>query len=147
MTLISFKVDDQILVSTKNLHQKRLSRKLSQKFLRFYQIDKVINIYRLIYKLYISTFIRLHLVFPISALEPFHNRPKENPLTLQKPYVQSNNIYKVKPILNHKKNRYNKHFYIKWKDYEDKENIQEFRRNVFIKELLADYKIRFELLR
>ena len=133
--------------SIKNLYQKRLLQKFFQNFLKSYQIDKIIDIHRLIYKLYILAFIRLYLVFPISILKPFYSRLKEDLSTLQELYIQGNNIYKIETILNYKENGYNRHFYIKWKDYEDKENIQESRRNIFIKELLADYKIRLELLR
>ncbi len=118
-----FKVDNQILVSIKNPHQKCPLQKLFQKFLGLYQVDKIVNIYKLIYKLYILAFIRLHPVFPISVLEPFYNWLEEDPLTLQEPYIQGNNIYKVEVILNYKRNRCNKHFYIKWKDYKDKKNI------------------------
>ncbi len=32
-------------------------------------------------------------------------------------------VYIVEIILNHKRNGYNKYFYIKWKDYKDEENI------------------------
>ena len=144
---MSFKVDDWVLVSIKNLRQKRLSRKLSQKFLGPYQVDKVVGTHGLAYKLHIPAFMRLHPVFPISALEPFHGRPGEDPSTLQEPYVQGNNVYEVEAILNHKGNGRNRHFYIKWKDYEDEENTWEPRRNVFAKELLADYEARLGLLR
>ena len=143
---MSFKINDQVLVSIKNLRQKRLSQKLSQKFLEPYQIDKVVNTHRLAYKLHIPAFIRLYPVFPISALKPFHNRLKEDPSILQEPYIQGNNVYEVEAILNHKGNRRNRQFYIKWKNYEDEKNIQKPRRNVFAKELLADYKIRLRLL-
>ena len=144
---MSFKVDDWVLVSTKNLRQKRPSRKLSQKFLGPYQVDKVVGMHGLAYKLYILVFMRLHLVFPISALEPFYGRPGEDPSTLQELYVQGNNVYEVEAILNYKGNGRNRQFYIKWKDYEDEENTWEPRRNVFAKELLADYEARLGLLR
>src|SRR6266699_5154532 len=99
---ISFKIDDWVLISIKNLRQKRRLRKLFQKFLRPYQIDKVIDIHKLIYKLYIPAFIQLHPVFLILILEPFYNRLRENLSILQKLYIQGNNVYKVETILNYK---------------------------------------------
>ena len=56
----------------KNLKQKRLSKKLSHKFINFFRIIKKIKMQ--IYRLLLSIIYRIYNIFHIFLLKPYHNR-------------------------------------------------------------------------
>ena len=74
---------DLIMLIIKNLKQKRLSKKLSHKFVNFFRIINKIRAQ--VYRLFLSTIYRIHNTFHISLLKPYHNRDCDD---ASKPFMQ-----------------------------------------------------------
>lgn len=68
----SYKVGDLVMLATKNLKQKRPSKKLSHKFVRPFRITDKVGAQA--YRLLLSSFYRIHNTFHVSLLEPYHHR-------------------------------------------------------------------------
>ena len=65
-------MNNLIILIIKNLKQKRLSKKLFHKFINFFRI--VDKIKAQAYRLLLSIIYRIHNVFHIFLLKPYHNR-------------------------------------------------------------------------
>ena len=64
------------MLMIKNLKQKRLSKKLSHKFMSFFRI--VDKIRAQIYRLLLSIIYRIHNIFYIFLLKSYYNRDYDN---------------------------------------------------------------------
>ncbi len=60
------------MLSAKNLKQKKLSKKLSNKMIEFFRIQELIN--KQMYHLDLSIIYRVHSVFHVSLLESYNHR-------------------------------------------------------------------------
>ena len=69
-------MNDLIILIIKNLKQKCLSKKLFYKFVNFFRIINKIKTQ--IYRLLLSIIYRIHNIFYISLLKPYHNRDCDN---------------------------------------------------------------------
>ena len=69
---MTYKVGNLVILIIKNLKQKRLSKKLSYKFIEFFRIKNKVGAQA--YRLRLSTFYWIHYTFYISLLEPYHYR-------------------------------------------------------------------------
>jgi len=67
-----FNVDDLIMLSAKNLKQKKLSKKLSNKMLKLFCIQEFIN--KQMYHLSLSIIYRVHSVFHVFLLKSYNCR-------------------------------------------------------------------------
>ena len=67
-----FVVDELILLSTKNLNQKRLSKKMFSKFAKSFRIENKIE--KQTYQLTLSSTYRIHNVFHVSLLKSYHHK-------------------------------------------------------------------------
>ena len=67
-----YKISDLIILTIKNLKQKRLSKKLFHKFINFFRI--VNKIKTQIYRLFLSIIYRIYNIFYIFLLKSYHNR-------------------------------------------------------------------------
>ncbi len=67
-----FNVDDLIILSAKNLKQKKLSKKLSNKMLKLFCIQEFIN--KQTYHLSLSIIYRIHSVFHVFLLKSYNHR-------------------------------------------------------------------------
>ncbi len=67
-----FNVDDLIMLSAKNLKQKKLSKKLSNKMLKLFYIQESIN--KQMYHLSLSIIYRVHSVFHVFLLKSYNRR-------------------------------------------------------------------------
>jgi len=74
----SFKVDDLVLLKAKHLKQLRPSQKLSDKFLGPHKVTEVIN--PMAYRIDLPTSSRVHNVFHISLLKPYHGSAASVPV-------------------------------------------------------------------
>ena len=69
---MSFAIDDLIMLFTKNLKQKKLSKKLSHKFAKSFKIKNKIESQT--YKLILFNIYRIHNTFHVSLLKKYHHR-------------------------------------------------------------------------
>ncbi len=68
-----YKIGDKILLLLKNIHIRKVSKKLANKFLGSFKIKKLIN--KNAYQLILSkSYKRIHLTFHISLLELYYER-------------------------------------------------------------------------
>ena len=73
-----YRVGDEVLLSSKNIHLSRLSKKLDNRFLGPFRIIEAIR--KQVYQLDLpKAYSRIHPVFHISLLEPYRWRPGEEP--------------------------------------------------------------------
>jgi len=64
------------MLSAKNLKQKKLSKKLSNKMIKFFCIQEFIN--KQMYHLDLSIIYRIHSIFHVSLLESYNHRLNDN---------------------------------------------------------------------
>ena len=76
-------MNDLIMLIIKNLKQKRLSKKLSHKFINFFRI--VDKIKTQAYRLLLSIIYRIYNIFHIFLLKSYHNRDCDD---ASKPFMQ-----------------------------------------------------------
>ncbi len=67
-----FNVNDLVMLSAKNLKQKKLSKKLSNKMIEFFRIQELIN--KQTYCLDLSIIYKVHSVFHVFLLESYNRR-------------------------------------------------------------------------
>ncbi len=67
-----FNVNDLVMLSAKNLKQKKLSKKLSNKMIKFFYIQELIN--KQTYHLDLSIIYRVHSIFHVFLLKSYNRR-------------------------------------------------------------------------
>ena len=127
------------MLSTKNLRQRRPSRKLANKYEGPFQITKVVGSHGLAYQLRLPSSLRMHSTFPISSLEPYRGPCGERPSSPVTTALQAQPAYEVEAILDHKGKGRSRQYLIKWKDYDVSENSWEPRRNLDDGPLIKEY--------
>ena len=70
--LKSYAIDDLVMLSTKNLKQKRFNKKLSHRFERSFKIENKIEAQT--YRLTLFFNYRIHNIFHVFLLESYHHR-------------------------------------------------------------------------
>jgi hypothetical protein len=113
----TYKVGDQVLLSTVNLNKQGLRRKLYPKFIGPFKIVAEIN--AVAYKLDLPSTMDIHNVFHVSLLKPFiPGRTPPPPLPIE---VDGELVYEVEKILLHREKKkgrvVKKEYYIKWEGY------------------------------
>ncbi len=71
-----FNVNDLIMLSAKNLKQKKSSKKLSNKMIKFFHIQELIN--RQMYHLDLSIIYKVHSIFHVFLLKSYNRRLNDN---------------------------------------------------------------------
>ncbi len=71
-----FNINDLIMLSAKNLKQKKLSKKLSNKMIKFFHIQELIN--KQMYHLDLSVIYKVHSVFHVFLLKSYNCRLNDN---------------------------------------------------------------------
>ena len=126
------------MLSTKNLRQKRPSRKLSHKFIGPFRIQDLVG--KQAYRLTLPSSYQIHNVFHVSHLEPYERRHGDESAPILQPpeLVSDKEEYEVEEILD--KRNYQKEIWykVKWKGWpeeydqwipdQDMEGAQELRR-------------------
>lgn len=139
----TFQVEDQVMLSTKNLKFKVGKKKFHPKFIGPFRITEMIgeNAARLSLPVNYS---RIHPVFHVSLFKPYHEGSSFQPLPLPaEPDVEDGApYYQVEKILSTRirsiGRRKVQEFLIKWLGYDDTHNSWEPRKNL-TDDLLKDY--------
>lgn len=124
-----FAVGQYVLVSTKNINQRRPSRKLADKYLGPFKIEEIVGHHRMAYRLELPPRYRIHDVFHVSCLEPFVPRDGETPEE-QQVDPEEDNVYEVEAILGHRGRGRNKEYLIRWTGYTSDDDSWEKAINV-----------------
>ena len=135
------KKGDRVLLSTKDLvFKERPSKKLMERYVRPYAIEKVVLLNAV--KLKLPSSMRIHLVVNISWIvhykEQVKGQKKEKGKLVEIKEVEE---WEVKKILNKKKIRGVEKYLIRWKGFMAEKDTQERRENLKnTEELIEEFK-------
>ena len=111
----SYKVGDLVMLSTKNLNQKKPSKKLSPRFVGPFRVQDKVGAQA--YRLLLPATYRIHNTFHVSLLEPYHYRADDEHTDsfMQAPeLIDDEEIWEVEEVLDKVKNKQGVWYKIKW---------------------------------
>ena len=137
----SFRVGDQVLLSTKNLRLVRPNRKLMERYIGPFPVKDIKGMQA--YTLDLPSNYMIHPTFHVSLLEPYHRRlddvceyPETGPVT-----VEGEEEYEVDEVLDERKVRGKPQYRIRWKGWSSAHDSWEPKDNLdHASEALQDYK-------
>ncbi len=105
------------MLSAKNLKQKKLSKKLLNKMIEFFHIQKLID--KQTYHLDLSIIYRVHSVFHVSLLESYNRRLNDDFILdyLVLKLIDDEQEWKIEKILQKWKRKKILYYKIQWKEY------------------------------
>ena len=123
--------------STRNLRQRRSSKKLADRWIGPYQLVRVMDS-KLVYQLRLPPTMRQHDVSPISPLEPYHG---DDPASKnRRDDVDTSDVaYEVERILAHRGPPQAREFLIRWKGYPPDDDSWEPLENLDDGPMLREY--------
>ena len=125
--IVEYKVEDKVLLSTKNLTwqiKNRKTKKLIKKFMKSYKIVKIIL--KNTVELELLVLMKIHLVVNVSRIAMYQKQIKEQKKILSLLVeINKEKKYKVKKILNRRDVRGKTKYLVRWKIYTVEEDIQE----------------------
>ncbi len=112
-----FNVDDLVMLSAKNLKQKKLSKKLSNKMIELFHIQKLIN--KQTYNLDLSIIYKVYSVFHVFLLESYNRRLNDDSILnfLVLKLIDDEQEWKIEKILQKRKRKKILYYKIQWKEY------------------------------
>lgn len=119
----SYKMGDLIMLIIKNLKQKRPNKKLSHKFVGSFRITDIVKAQ--IYRLLLFSTYRIHNIFHVSLLEPYHIRDCDDAADtfMQAPeFIDDDEMWKVEEIMDKVKNKQGVWYKVKWTGWGDEYN-------------------------
>ena len=113
----TYNVGDVVMLSTKNLRQKRPSRKLSHKFIGPFRIQDLVG--KQAYRLTLPSSYQIHNVFHVSHLEPYERRHGDESAPILQPpeLISDEEEYEVEEILGKRNYRKEIWYKVKWKGW------------------------------
>lgn len=135
----AFVEGDWVMLSAKNIQQRRPSNKLADKYLGPFQITRVVGDHKLAYELDLPKRYRIHNVFPISLLEPYHSRgdPAQERRDID---LDDGPRWEVEAILGHRGPKRHRQYLIRWKGYSADDDSWEPRSHIDDGPLLQEYE-------
>lgn len=118
-----YNVGQLVMLATKNLKQKRPSKKLSHKFVGPFRITDKIGAQA--YRLLLPSTYRIHNTFHVSLLEPYHYRDgNETEHTFMQPpeLIDDEEQWEVEEIIDKVKNREGVWYKVKWTGWGEEYN-------------------------
>ena len=115
----SFKVGDKVWLNRKNIRTNRPSQKLDFKRLGPFPIEAIVGESKIAYRLTLPHQMRIHPVFHVSLLEPYHQshlpgRQQPEPPPIE---VEGQPEFEVKEILDSKVSNGQLLYYVDWEGY------------------------------
>ena len=141
----TFAVGDKVMLSTKNLKFRTGVKKLHPKYLGPFEITEMVGNSNNAVRLKLpSSYHRIHPVFHVSLLKPFHEGSSFKPLPPEPEVEDGMPYYKVERILGTRVKKVGRRkvqeFLIQWVGYDDSHNSWEPRNNL-TDDLLKDYPL------
>jgi hypothetical protein len=138
-----YKVGDWVLLASKNIAMPRPSKKLDHRFLGPFQIEEPIGkqSYRLVLP---KAYSRIHPVFHVSLLEPYHCREGEAIPPPPPPIQQSDGEeYEIEQVLDERTRRGKREYLVRWLGYPSWEDSWQPEENLAnAQEILTEYQAR-----
>ncbi len=118
-----FRIGDRVMLAAKNIKQLRPNRKLADKFLGPFTVREVVGGHSQAYRLELPSAYRIHDVFHVSLLEPYHSRADTivDPVT----GTEGHEEWEVQAIQTHKDTRAGRRYLVRWKGYSPAEDTWE----------------------
>ena len=116
-------VNQLVMLFTKNLKQKRFSKKLSHKFVRSFKIEDKVK--EQAYRLTLSFIYRIHNIFHVSLLKFYHHRAdfeKANAFMQVFELIDDEEQWEIEEILDKTKSKGTYYYKIKWMSWGDSYN-------------------------
>ena len=140
-----FKQGDQVMLSTRNIQFKNGKKKFHPKYIGPFPIEHMVEGSNNAARLTLPANYRIHPVFHVSLLKPYHPDAYSKPLPPEPEVEEGIPFYKVEKILStrirHIGRRKVQEFLIKWQSYDDAHNSWEPRKNL-TPYLLTDYPLK-----
>ena len=117
---MKYYVSDLIMLSIKNLKQKRFNKKMSHKFVEFFKMKNKIDAQ--IYRFTLSINYRIHNIFHVFLLKKYYHRVDDQ---MTKQMMQTFDLindkkqWKIKKILDKTNDKKNIWYKIKWLNWEN----------------------------
>jgi hypothetical protein len=114
---MTFAVDDEVMLRAKHIKQLRPSAKLADRYLGPFRVLEVVGHHRQAYRLKLPPTYRIHDVFHVSLLEPYHRREAGVVEELPAIEVEGQEEYEVESVLAHKDGKGGRRYLVRWKGY------------------------------
>jgi hypothetical protein len=109
-----FSIGDQVMLSAKNIRQLRPSKKLSDRYLGPFSVTKVVGTQA--YELKLPAGYKIHPVFHVSLLEPYHQGDNAEP-TPPAIEIDGDPEWEVEAVIGHRQRRGKTEYLVRWKGY------------------------------
>jgi hypothetical protein len=131
-------------LNDKTIFQRRFYSGLADRYLGPFEVIAVVGTHRQAYKLKLPPTYRIHPVFHVSILEPYHprtNGSEETPAPIDIE-GESGEFWEVEAILAHRdKNKsIGREYYVRWKGFVPTEDSWEPAKSFYDQTMVAEYK-------
>jgi hypothetical protein len=136
---LTFKTENLIMLSIKNIKLRNSSQKFSHKFIKSFRIVETMN--KQAYRLILFSFYRIHDVFHVFYLKSYKRRKDDNIISeyFSSEFLDDDEISEVEKILQKKISKKIIYYLIKWKDWSEKYNEWVTEKNMNAFDLLQEF--------
>ena len=136
----TYAIGDKVLLAMKNLRTVRPSKKLDNRWVGPFEIEGVVG--KQAYRLRLPRrYKSIHPTFHVSLLEPYRQRPGEEPLEPPGVMVDGHTEWVVERILDRRLQQGKVQYLVKWDGYPDSENTWEPAEHLEAAQQLDAYKV------
>ena len=117
---MTFKKDQLVLISTKNLRLQGPSKKMAPRMMGPFRIHEPVGAQA--YRVHLPTDSRIHNVFHVSAIEPYHARDGDQEVLPLPELLDDEEEYEVEEVLRKERRRGAMWYLVKWKGWPEEYN-------------------------